>query len=79
MSELSGSEVYLKLEIKCEAGAQFAVKRKILQIVKEAFDKSGIEIPYQKIVIYQTEKEGWPVCAILKMRSLFLTAMSMIL
>ena len=41
-----------------EAGAQFAVKRKILQIVKEAFDKSGIEIPYQKIVIYQTEKEG---------------------
>jgi len=58
VSELSGSEVYLKLEIKCEAGAQFAVKRKILQIVKEAFDKSGIEIPYQKIVIYQTEKEG---------------------
>lgn len=58
IEQISASEIYLKIEIKCEAGAQFAVKREILQIIKETFEKNGIEIPYQKIEMHQTEQKG---------------------
>lgn len=55
VSALGSSGVELKMLATCVPGEQFAVERELLKRVKYAFDKEGIDIPYNHIVIVNKE------------------------
>lgn len=56
VSMLGESGVSIKLSAKCAPGNQFAVERELLKRFKYALDNSGIEIPYNHIVIQEKGK-----------------------
>lgn len=51
VTELGESGVFIKMLTKCENGAQFMVEREMLRRIKEAFDREGISIPYNHVVV----------------------------
>ncbi|WP_425448723.1 mechanosensitive ion channel family protein [Dethiothermospora halolimnae] len=51
VSNLGGSDVVLSVIAKTKPMEQWGVERQMRKSIKQAFDKEGIEIPYQKHVI----------------------------
>lgn len=49
VSSLDSSSVVYQVTILSKQGSQFALKRKILKLIKETLDKNNIEIPYNKL------------------------------
>ncbi len=52
---LDSSSVVLRLVLKVAPNEHWGVERDILYLIKKAFDQEGIEIPYQKHVLYIRE------------------------
>lgn len=51
LDEFSDSSIVYMVDISCKAMTTLGVKRKTLRIVKDAFDKEGISIPYTTVDI----------------------------
>lgn len=51
VEELGGSAVVIRARVKTEPSEQFAVARRVRAEIKKAFDREGIEIPYNHQVI----------------------------
>ncbi len=49
IDELSNSSVVYKISIECTPMTQYALKRKVLKLIKEKLDENNIEIPYNKL------------------------------
>lgn len=57
VSSLSSSDVVLTVMARTKPMSQWEVERELRKRIKHTFDKEGIEIPYQKHIIYnKTEK-----------------------
>lgn len=52
ISELGSSEVIYTIAIECEQENQWEVKRKILRLIKDTYDKENIKIPYKQIEVH---------------------------
>lgn len=52
IDELDSSCVNYLIQVKCSQGKQFATKRAVLGIVKEAYDKNNIKIPYNQLEVH---------------------------
>lgn len=52
ISELGASEVIYTIAIECEQENQWEVKRKILKLVKDTYDKEKIKIPYKQVEVH---------------------------
>lgn len=52
IDELDNSCVNYLIKIKCEQGKQFALKREILEMIKEAYEKNNLKIPYNQIEVH---------------------------
>lgn len=51
INEFSSSSIKYLVSIECKANCQYQIKRDYFKIVKKAFDKNKIEIPYNKLDI----------------------------
>lgn len=51
VDEFSESSIVYMVDISCKAMTTLGVKRKVLRLVKDAFDKEGISIPYTTVDI----------------------------
>ena len=51
LDEFSDSALVYMVDISCKAMTTLGVKRKVLRLVKDAFDKEGISIPYTTVDI----------------------------
>ena len=51
LDEFSDSSIVYMVDISCKAMTTLGVKRKVLRLVKDAFDKEGISIPYTTVDI----------------------------
>lgn len=49
VDELSDSSIVYMIDVTCTAMTNLAVKRSVLRIVKDNFDKNGINIPYTTV------------------------------
>ena len=49
INEFSASSIKYIVSIECKANCQYQIKRDYLKLVKNAFDKNKIEIPYNKL------------------------------
>ena len=49
INEFSSSSVKYLVSIECKANCQYQIKRDYFKLVKKAFDKNKIEIPYNKL------------------------------
>lgn len=49
VNNLDSSSVVYQVTILAKQGSQFALKRKLLKLIKETLDNNNIEIPYNKI------------------------------
>lgn len=56
VNELSSSSVDYLIKVHSKAGDQFALKRKVLALVKNEFDKNGLKIPYNQIEVHNGKK-----------------------
>jgi moderate conductance mechanosensitive channel len=56
IDELASSSINYSFAIKCNQGKQFALKREILTMVKEAYEKNDIKIPYNQIEVHNGSK-----------------------
>ena len=52
LDALSASSVDYLIRAYCKAGDQWALKRQILALVKDEFDKEGVKIPYNQIEVH---------------------------
>jgi small conductance mechanosensitive channel len=52
INEFSASSINHLLQIKCNQGTQYAIRRLALKLVKEEYDKNGIKIPYDQIEVH---------------------------
>lgn len=57
VDSLGSSEIVYKISITCKPYTHFGVKRNFLKLVKETFDKEGIEIPYTQVDIHLKEEK----------------------
>ncbi len=58
VNELGDSSIIIKVLAKVDKGMRWSARRKFLEEAKKAFDKEGIEIPYNRMVVYiKNEKE----------------------
>lgn len=57
VSNLGSSDVVISVIAKTKPMAQWGVERELRKRIKNTFDKEGIEIPYQKRVIYNKTEE----------------------
>lgn len=55
VEELAGSAVVIRSRVKTEPKEQFAVARRVRAEIKKAFDREGIEIPYDHQVVVVRE------------------------
>ncbi len=55
ISELGASEVVYTLKIECSQEHQWEVKRQILKLVKDTYEKEKIKIPYNQIEVHNGE------------------------
>lgn len=51
INEFSSSSIKYLVSIECKANCQYQIKRDYFKLVKKAFDKNKIEIPYNKLDI----------------------------
>ena len=51
LDEFSDSSIVYMVDISCKAMTTLGIKRKVLRLVKDAFDKEGISIPYTTVDI----------------------------
>lgn len=51
IDELGDSAIIYMVDITCKAMTGFVIKRKVLRMVKDRFDKEGISIPYTTVDI----------------------------
>ena len=49
INEFSSSSIKYLVSIECKANCQYQIKRDYFKLVKSAFDKNRIEIPYNKL------------------------------
>ena len=49
INEFSSSSIKYLVSIECKANCQYQIKRDFFKLVKNAFDKNKIEIPYNKL------------------------------
>ncbi len=49
VDEFSDSSIVYMVDISCKAMTMLGIKRKVLRLVKDAFDKEGISIPYTTV------------------------------
>jgi small-conductance mechanosensitive channel len=49
INEFSSSSIKYLVSVECKANCQYQIKRDFFKLVKEAFDKNKIEIPYNKL------------------------------
>ena len=49
IDEFASSSIIYKILIGCKPTTQYGLKRKILKLIKQEFDKNNIEIPYNKL------------------------------
>ncbi len=52
LNELSENAVVYNIAIDCLPMMHYGVKRKVFRMIKDAFDKNKIEIPYNKLDVY---------------------------
>lgn len=57
LNEFQDSAIIIQARIKTTPQEQWIVKRKFNQMVKERFEKEGIEIPFNQLVIHKAESE----------------------
>ena len=58
LNEFQNSSIVIQCRIKTTPQEQWMVKRKFNQIVKEKFEKEGIEIPFPQVVVTQAETQS---------------------
>ena len=58
VDSLGASEVVLGLRVYCENAKYWELKWRLLETIKLAFDKEGIEIPYQKLDVHILKEEN---------------------
>ena len=51
VDELGDSAIIYMVDITCKAMTGVVIKRKVLRMVKDRFDKEGISIPYTTVDI----------------------------
>ena len=56
VDELGDSAVNYLIGVKCKQGSEYAVRRAILTLVKDAYDKNNIKIPYNQIEVHNGSK-----------------------
>ncbi len=56
IEEFASSQINYRISVLCKPYTHFQVKRDIFKLIKEEFDKVGIEIPYSQIDIHIKEK-----------------------
>ncbi len=58
VDSLDSSQVTYRISILCKPYTHFAIKRTALKLIKEEFDKKGIEIPFNQLDVHiKTENE----------------------
>jgi len=57
LNEFQDSAVVIQCRIKTTPQEQWMVKRKFNQMIKERFEKEGIEIPFNQLVVHQQNEE----------------------
>lgn len=55
LDSFNSSDMTYKITVLCNPNTHLSVRRKILKIIKEEFDKNGIEIPYTQIDLHLVE------------------------
>ena len=55
LDSFNSSDMTYKITVLCNPNTHLSVRRKILKIIKEEFDKKGIEIPYTQIDLHLVE------------------------
>lgn len=55
LNEFQDSAIVIQFRIKTTPQEQWAVKRKLNQMIKERFEQEGIEIPFPQVVINKAE------------------------
>ena len=51
INEFSSSSIKYLVSIECKANCQYQIKRDYFKLIKNAFDKNNINIPYNKLDI----------------------------
>lgn len=57
VQNLAASEIVLRITAETKPMMNFSVARKMRKDIKDLFDRHQIEIPYQKLVVYQQKEE----------------------
>lgn len=52
LNEFADSSIKYLIQIKCEQGNGFSLKRKTLELIKEEYEKNNIKIPYDQIEVH---------------------------
>lgn len=58
VTALGNHGVTIRCLVPCEGGNQYDVEREMLRRIKYAFDENGIEIPYNRIVIFHKRSKN---------------------
>lgn len=56
IDDLGDSAVKYLITIKCKQGSEYRVRRAALTLIKEAYDKNNIKIPYNQIEVHNGSK-----------------------
>ena len=57
LNEFLDSAIVIQFRIKTTPQEQWMIKRKLNQMIKERFEKEGIEIPFPQVVVNKAEQE----------------------
>jgi small conductance mechanosensitive channel len=57
VTELGESGVAIRLSGRTTAGKRWEIERKLRKIIKDGFDRKGIEIPYNRVVVIKSEEK----------------------
>ena len=60
VNQLGDSSVNIRLRVKTDAAAKWAIRRELLARIKEAFDANGIEIPFPQRVLHVQQEAPPP-------------------
>ena len=60
VNQLGDSSVSIRLRIKTDAAAKWAIRRELLARIKQAFDTNGIEIPFPQRVLHVQQETALP-------------------
>lgn len=58
LNEFQDSAIIIQFRIKTTPQEQWAVKRKLNQMIKERFEQEGIEIPFPQLVVNKAEEQA---------------------